>query len=143
MEKIDRLKLIRETLGFSPPVFAARLGYLSAGSYRNIENGADELSPLLSKRLQNSFPNINIEWFETGDGEMFNEENANPNYIKTQTIETMTLETLNRMLSIIEKQQEDIHIANLNVKQAQENQSHLIRLIPGGQVLGKQSGAAV
>ena len=143
MKTTDRLKHIREALQLSAPEFAARLGYFNAGSYRNIENGADEITEKLLARLQKSVPTLNMEWFKTGEGEMFNEEITNSNFIKTQTIETMTLETLNRMLSIIEKQQEDIHIANLNVKQAQENQSHLIRLIPGGQVLGKQSGAAV
>jgi len=41
MEAFERLKVIREQLGYDQPEFSSRLGYSNAGSYRNLEAGFD------------------------------------------------------------------------------------------------------
>lgn len=70
MEAFERLKLIRERLGFDAPEFAARLGYSNAGSYRNIESGIDPVSKILQKRLLNTF-NVNPDYLLNEQGDMF------------------------------------------------------------------------
>lgn len=133
----ERLIDIRKALDIKQGLFAAKLGFASGNGLSMIEKGRNPLRETHCKILEFTY-NVNIEWLKTGNGEMFLNNTVNTikqlNINNPQTKQTMNDETLNRLLAIIEKQQDDIHIAILNVKQAQENQSVLINKIPGEKV---------
>jgi len=135
MEQTERLKLIREALRLSAPEFAARLGYFNAGSYRNIENGADGITDKFILRLKKSVPELNMDWFETGKGGMFTEvESSNSININTTTMRNLTNEErIDRLLDQNDKLIEILHYQAATIN----NLSAL-----GGGQLGKLRGGA-
>jgi len=54
-----------------------------------------------------------------------NSEYSNNQTINNQITDPMTIETINKMLDIISRQQDDIHLAQIN-------QANLIDKLPGG-----------
>ena len=66
---IQRLKLIRKTLGLNQTDFAKHLG-ITQTAYSMIENGNRPLADKYIKVICSIF-NINKNWFLTGEGEMF------------------------------------------------------------------------
>lgn len=133
----ERLKIYAKSQEKSVRAFEVACG-LTVGYINAIRVS---IQPDKIQSIASRYPSLNIDWLLTGEGEMTkNELSEEP--INTQNIKSMTLETLNRMLSIIEKQQDDIHLANLNVKQSLDNQANLISLIPGGIQPKKAMGGA-
>lgn len=54
---------------------ATLLGYSSVTTFRNIRNGVFPVSQKLLKKVQSIDQRINIEWMETGEGEMLYKRN--------------------------------------------------------------------
>ena len=142
MAELQRIESVIEWSGLSANAFAKRIGYKSGGSIYNKKDGSRSINLKLITKIANEFPQISKDWLLTGNGSMLLEyktdrpdqiiEEPSNLIINNKTFDTMTLDALNRMLTIIEKQQDDIHAANMNVRMAMENQANLIRLIPGG-----------
>ena len=137
MSDIERIKAVINWSGLSSNAFAKRIGYASGGSIYNKNNGSRDVNLKLITKIANEFPVLNKDWLLTGKGQMLNNTDStipdpNNQIINNQNFDTMTLDAINRMLAIIEKQQDDIHLANLNVRMAMENQANLISRIPGG-----------
>jgi len=65
----QRLKIIRKVLKLKQMVFAASIG-LTQGGYSDIERGKNNISGKIKLFLKNEH-NINLNWLETGKGEMF------------------------------------------------------------------------
>jgi len=124
MEQTERLKLIREALRLSAPEFAAKLGYFNAGSYRNIENGADDITEKFIFRLQKAVPDINMDWFVSGKGEILTPQDKanninNPIENNTKLIPTiMTDQTiLSEFFDALKRKDEQINrLINLQEK---------------------------
>ena len=117
MNTPTKLEAVRIALNLNQAEFAKKLN-VEPGTYSGMKNKTpDELSKKVIFKLENEL-NINHEYLFSNSEEMFNNTESPNKLFNNSTIENMTIETLNRMLSIIEKQQDDIRIANLNVKQA-------------------------
>lgn len=65
-----RISLLRKELNLSQTAFGERIG-VGLGVIRNIEYNITEPKPLLLQQICKEF-NVNREWLETGEGEMFN-----------------------------------------------------------------------
>ena len=73
-EITPRVKILRQALGMSQTDFGAKIG-VTRGVINNLDRGLTELQdPLLS--LVCSVFNARREWLETGEGEMFEPEDA-------------------------------------------------------------------
>ena len=73
-EITPRVKILRQALGMSQTDFGAKIG-VTRGVINNLDRGITELQdPLLS--LVCSVFNARREWLETGEGEMFEPEDA-------------------------------------------------------------------
>lgn len=69
MDTYDRIKELRKNLGLSQKAFGEKLG-VSRSSINNIDSKAVPLKPLFIDHLCDVF-NVNKEWLENGNGEMF------------------------------------------------------------------------
>jgi transcriptional regulator with XRE-family HTH domain len=65
-----RISLLRKELNLSQTAFGERIG-VGLGVIRNIEYNITEPKPLLLQQICKEF-NVNREWLENGEGEMFN-----------------------------------------------------------------------
>lgn len=73
-EITPRVKILRQTLGMSQTDFGAKIG-VTRGVINNLDRGLTDLQdPLLS--LICSVFNARREWLETGEGEMFEPQDA-------------------------------------------------------------------
>ena len=73
-EITPRVKILRQALGMSQTDFGAKIG-VTRGVINNLDRGLTDLrDPLLS--LICSVFNARREWLETGEGEMFEPEDA-------------------------------------------------------------------
>lgn len=153
MDLNNRFLIFRKHLKLNQAQIAESLGVgqTSISKYEKGDSVPEQTLIILELKY-----NLNKEWFRTGKGTMlllneYKKPDAGYNIIEDpllnlninqqQISDPMTIETINKMLDIISRQQDDIHIANLNVKKAMENQSNLINMIPGGnQVRKKASG---
>ena len=73
-EITPRVKILRQALGMSQTDFGAKIG-VTRGVINNLDRGLTDLQyPLLS--LICSVYNARREWLETGEGEMFEPEDA-------------------------------------------------------------------
>ena len=73
-EITPRVKILRQALGMSQTDFGAKIG-VTRGVINNLDRGLTDLQdPLLS--LICSVFNVRREWMETGEGEMFEPEDA-------------------------------------------------------------------
>ena len=73
-EITPRVKILRQALGMSQTDFGAKIG-VTRGVINNLDRGLTDLQdPLLS--LVCSVFNARREWLETGEGEMFEPEDA-------------------------------------------------------------------
>lgn len=68
MTENERLKKIREHLGKTQAAFALYFN-LKQGSYADVERGKVKVSGNIKRVLEKEF-NINLNWFESGEGEM-------------------------------------------------------------------------
>lgn len=68
----ERLKSIREDLGMSRAVFGEKLG-ISGDVVNNLERGRVEIKEDRIKLICSVF-GVNEEWFRTGTGEMYSDE---------------------------------------------------------------------
>jgi transcriptional regulator with XRE-family HTH domain len=69
-EANTRITLLRKELNLSQTAFGERLG-LSRGVIKNIDEHNAPVKPLLLQQICKEY-NVNREWLETGEGEMFN-----------------------------------------------------------------------
>jgi len=104
---------------------------ISKGTISNYLTGATLPQSSIRDKIMNYFNN---DESLRDSSTIIDSTTIDPNnqIINNQNFDTMTLDAINRMLAIIEKQQDDIHLANLNVRMAMENQANLISRIPGG-----------
>lgn len=65
-----RISLLRKELNLSQTAFGERIG-VGLGVIRNLEYNITEPKPLLLQQICKEY-NVNREWLETGEGEMFN-----------------------------------------------------------------------
>lgn len=73
-EITPRVKILRQALGMSQTDFGTKIG-VTRGVINNLDRGLTDLQdPLLS--LICSVFNVRREWLETGEGEMFEPEDA-------------------------------------------------------------------
>lgn len=68
----QRMKSVRESLGLSQAIFAENAG-IGLGVIRNIDYNKTEPNPLFFNILCDHY-NINPQWLETGEGDMFVEK---------------------------------------------------------------------
>ena len=66
---ISRIKLLRKELNLSQAAFAEKLGY-TRGKIENIELGRVEPNKLFLQQIGSTY-NVDPDWLETGEGEMF------------------------------------------------------------------------
>jgi len=72
MQEHENLRLVRKKLGYeSLKDFARKLGYTNERSYSNIEAGRNPVNDTLKLKLSTVF-NINVDYLQTGTGNMFN-----------------------------------------------------------------------
>ena len=65
MEIVDRIKLFREYLGIGQTAFEVNIG-VARGYFSNVKTlGSDRIL-----RIHTKYPELNIEWLVTGNGEM-------------------------------------------------------------------------
>ncbi len=65
MEIVDRIKLFREYLGIGQTAFEVNIG-VARGDFSNVKTlGSDRIL-----RIHTKYPELNIEWLVTGNGEM-------------------------------------------------------------------------
>ena len=69
MNSSNLIRALRNELGLSQTEFGARLG-VSRDVINNIENDRVPLKPALAKLICSQF-NVDPDWLETGEGEMF------------------------------------------------------------------------
>lgn len=74
MKEGSRLKEIRKRLSFSQVEFSKMLG-IKQGSYSDIERGRANISGSIKLILSKEF-NVNLDWLDTGEGDMFTTENT-------------------------------------------------------------------
>jgi transcriptional regulator with XRE-family HTH domain len=74
MESNRRLRAVRYTLKLRQNEFSEALG-LKQGSYSDLERGKNNLSSSVKLLLKEKF-NVNIDWLETGSGNMFSEKQS-------------------------------------------------------------------
>jgi len=65
----ERLALVRKTLGLTQREFAQKIS-VATGFIASMEIGVRKVNPRIMKLVSNLF-NINLQWLETGEGEMF------------------------------------------------------------------------
>lgn len=68
----ERIKILRETLGFSQEEFGKQIGFTKSG-ISNMETGFRKISEKHLKLISMTF-NVSYEWLTTGNGEMFQEK---------------------------------------------------------------------
>lgn len=68
---VSRIKLVREALGLSQREFGEKLG-VSRDVISNLEYGRVQPKKLLLQHMCQLY-SVNARWFETGEGEMFDE----------------------------------------------------------------------
>lgn len=66
----DRVQVIIDKLLMSIPEFARQIGMSDDNVYNIVKNRLP-VSPNFKNKLFRAFPQINQDWFETGNGEMF------------------------------------------------------------------------
>lgn len=74
MNSSNLIRALRNELGLSQTEFGARLG-VSRDVINNIENDRVPLKPALAKLICSQF-NVDPDWLETGEGEMFLEKDS-------------------------------------------------------------------
>ena len=76
MDEIDRIKLIRASLGMTAVKFGEKMGYSNGASYENIENRTKKFSSICLQRLVKAY-NVNNNYVLTGEGSMFTDKPDN------------------------------------------------------------------
>ena len=128
MSDSERIKKVIEWSKMTTNEFSASLGYERAMTLYNIINEKTKISVKVCNIICNKYQQINYDWLKNGNGEMLkatSSEYSNNQTINNQITDPMTIETINKMLDIISRQQDDIHLAQIN-------QANLIDKIPGG-----------
>lgn len=69
----DRIKEIRKSLGLTLEKFGERLG-VTKTTISRIENGINNVTEQMRKSICREF-NINEDWLQTGEGEMYRKSN--------------------------------------------------------------------
>ena len=69
MSTVDRLKIVIEAFNMNPHEFA-KLINVSKDSIYQVLKGR-EMTPFLRRKLFDACPELNEEWFNRGEGEMF------------------------------------------------------------------------
>ena len=100
MDTYDRIKELRKNLGLSQKAFGEKLG-VSRSSINNIDSKAVPLKPLFIEHLCDVF-NVNREWLENGNGEMFlaSSENIVEKLIKEYKLDDMDGAIIRSYLSL-------------------------------------------
>jgi len=75
----DRIKQILKHYGFTAAEFAERLK-IQKSSISHILSGRNKPSFQFISKLANNFPEINLHWFITGEGDIFNHPVQNTKY---------------------------------------------------------------
>lgn len=70
-DRNERFKQIRKMLGMNQKEFGEKIG-LSRDAVANIENRRTEVKSM-TKSLLRKYYGVDLDWFETGNGEMFTE----------------------------------------------------------------------
>jgi transcriptional regulator with XRE-family HTH domain len=65
----ERLALVRKTLKLTQREFAEKIS-VTTGFIGTMETGDRKVNPRIMKLVSSTF-NINLQWLETGEGEMF------------------------------------------------------------------------
>ena len=65
----ERLALVRKTLKLTQREFAEKIS-VATGFVASMELGDRKVNPRIMKLISSIF-NVNLQWLETGDGEMF------------------------------------------------------------------------
>lgn len=73
MEIFERLKYIRKTLNLTQKDFAKKIG-MSRSGYSQIETSDRPISERLILSINLAFPEVNINWLRTGEGNMIIEK---------------------------------------------------------------------
>ena len=75
----NKINLILDHVGIKAPTFAKHIG-VKYQRILDIQNGkVKNISAEVASRLIDAYPQFNIEWLLTGEGEMLNSETKEPN----------------------------------------------------------------
>lgn len=132
----ERFDLLLDTLKLTQGKMSLKMGFSNGNGLSMIMRGKNELNERHLIILENTF-NVNRNWLINGKGEMLNiNQPINNSTINSKLSYEMTEELIKKMLEIISKQQDDIHLANQtmmlasqNLLQAQSNQAALINKV--------------
>lgn len=69
MERKDRLNEILQYLGIAYSAFALKSG-INPSNLKKMLDGSQTITDKTLFRISNTFPELNIEWLRTGEGEM-------------------------------------------------------------------------
>lgn len=75
----NKINLILDHVGIKAPTFAEHIG-VKYQRILDIQNGkVKNISAEVASRIIDAYPQFNIEWLLTGEGEMLNSETKEPN----------------------------------------------------------------
>lgn len=137
MNTIDRYKIliryaVNNGIVKSQKDLGRELGYTNESSFSQIINGKVKMPKDFTSKLTTVFPDLNIAWLLSGEGEMLKgqvdetEEEANPN--------TSDM-TINRLLDALERRDQQ-------VAEAMAQNSRLINVIERMQGISPQIGVS-
>ena len=113
----DRIKKLLEILGIDSKSFAKQIG-VEPSSISHLMSGRNKPSFNFLEKLAKTFPEVNIVWLLTGNGEPLN--NSAGNYVKDKTLfadnETFTKGTYIENSDDFEKTQGDSAVKNKKVE---------------------------
>lgn len=138
MTKIDRYKIFIRyccSVGISPSQkeLGRLLGYNNESYFSQIVNGkVDEPKDFMPK-LKKIVPGLNVEWLQTGEGEMLAEQtieqtNQNGDNIQGQNVKVTKTDN-QKLLDVILKQTEQLSTSQAQISKSQEQIDRLITLI--------------
>ena len=112
---LERLKLVRKTLGLTQVQFSQKLG-MSQPGYSQIEKGIRNITNIIVKSVCKSF-NVDENWLRTGEGEMFvqTEESMFDDFKKKYNLSDAECEVAKYFLRLDAEQRKTIldHIVNI------------------------------
>lgn len=116
-----RLKELRKTLKLTQKEFAASMG-LKQTSYSEIENKRQELTERNKNLICQTF-NVNRDWLETGQGEMFieNDDDALDRLIKEHNLNEGDKSIITAYISLSQSERETVLKFIDNIKNNREN----------------------
>lgn len=123
MNRLQRIKkvvkyAIIQGIGENQAQIGQKMGYNSYSAFSHVLNGSDKEPINFVGRLSTLIPNLNVQWIETGEGEMINDSEQKVAQIVCESDDISKVKAIVQLL--VKKHERELVAKNVQITKTQD-----------------------